>query len=123
MLKNNNNTADYFEPAAVGKNGMNGDEKFLIAGQGPEPQHVWDNENHRFTDEVSGFGIYLCQNIKVGNTCYKQNPIFVVFDGISEADAAAFKFGDEVKVTNLRGYYSRKKYMWRWRADAIEKAK
>ena len=119
MLRTNNQEKhDYFNSSAVQQNGMSTNEPFLIAGQGSEPQYIWDDNSHSFNkDKVRGYGLYLCQN----SGQYVQNPIFVTFDGLSEAKANSFQFGDVVKVEGLRGFFSKRYKCWRWKADEISK--
>lgn len=113
------NSKKIFNEEVVYRAGMNGKGVFQIVGTAPEPQYVWDKDNRKYTDEVSGYGIWVRQS----DGEYQQNPIMIVIPNISENKANDFKFGDFVKLKNFGGYYSRKKHVYRWQADSIYKDK
>lgn len=121
MLQTNIKIDDYYSETLVARNGMCSQAPFLISGQGPEPIFAWSEEQRRFTDELTGYTLYLSQNTTYKGKHYVQNPIAVSFDGMSKSEATSFKFGDTVTVTRLRGYYSRKRKQFRWKADGLKK--
>lgn len=117
MLFNNHNNS-IFDSAVVDRLGMNGDGIFQVVGIAPEPQYIWDKEQQQYSDEINGYGIWVCQ--RDGN--YQQNPIMVVVSGLTEKEANKYVFGESVVFENLGGFYSRRYHVYRWQADSISAA-
>lgn len=108
-----------FSQEVVSHLGMDPAGIFQVCGTAAEPQYAWDPQEQRFTDVVSGFGIWVKQDYKQ----FKQNPILVVVPKLSQKKAENFQFGQSVKFNNLGGYYSRKHHIYRWQADSIDEIK
>lgn len=117
LVNRTNNSNSIFSSEVVERLGMNPDGVFQIVGTAPEPQYAWEPEEQRFTDVISGFGIWVRQDYNQ----FKQNPILVVIPHMSQKKAESFEFGENVQFNNLGGYYSRKKHLYRWQAGDISK--
>lgn len=114
------NSRSYFTADAVLQAGMYPDGDFNYIGQGAEPYYAWDSTNNRFDrDTVAGYGYWVCQNTTDpnGNT-YIQNPVLVQVPG----KEVELQFGDHVTFEGLVGYFSRKRYAYRFQADAVVKS-
>lgn len=117
MLVSRNKNKSIFSQEVVARLGMSPQEIFQVVGTAPEPQYAWNPEEQRFTDVISGFGLWVRQNYKQ----FKQNPILVVVPKLSQKKAESFQFGENVQFKNLGGYYSHKNHTYRWQADSIDK--
>lgn len=117
MLINQNKSNSIFSSEVVSRLGMSPDGVFQVVGTAPEPQYVWEPDEQRFTDVISGFGIWVRQDYKQ----FRQNPILVVIPHMGQKKAESFKFGENVQFNNLGGYYSRKNHVYRWQAGDISK--
>lgn len=117
LVNRTNNSNSIFSPEVVGRLGMDPGGVFQVVGTAPEPQYAWEPEEQRFTDVISGFGIWVRQDYKQ----FKQNPILVVIPHMSQKKAESFKFAENVQFNGLGGYYSRKNHLYRWQAGDISK--
>ena len=117
LVNRTNNSNSIFSPEVVERLGMSPDGVFQVVGTAPEPQYAWEPEEQRFTDVVSGFGIWVRQDFKQ----FKQNPILVVIPHMNQKKAESFQFGENVQFNNLGGYYSRKNHVYRWQAGDVSK--
>lgn len=117
LISRKNNGNSIFSSEVVERLGMNSDGVFQVVGTAPEPQYAWEPDEQRFTDVVSGYGLWVRQDYEQ----FKQNPILVVVPHMTQKKAESFKFGENVQFNNLGGYYSRKNHMYRWQAGDISK--
>ena len=117
LLNRNNNKNSIFSSEVVERLGMSPDGIFQIVGTAPEPQYAWEPEEQRFTDVISGYGIWVRQDYKQ----FKKNPILVVIPHMSQKKAKSFEFAENVQFNNLGGYYSRKNHVYRWQAGDVSK--
>lgn len=117
LINQNSSNNSIFSSEVVKRCSMSSDGIFQVVGTAPEAQYAWDPEEKRFTDVISGFGIWVRQNYKQ----FKQNPILVVIPHLSQKKAESFDFGENVTFNNLGGYYSKKNHVYKWQADSISK--
>lgn len=113
-----------FTKETVLRAGMNAELPFLSCGVAPEPQNPWIDSEKRFDrTTVSGYGYWVCQNEKdTAGKVYRQNPILVVVPG-DEGSFTNLIFGEKVIFTELGGYFSRKKHIFKFQANGIKKVK
>lgn len=117
MLVSRNKNKNIFSQEVVSRLGMDPAGIFQVCGTAPEIQNAWDPEEKRFTDVISGYGIWVRQDYKQ----YKQNPILVVVPHMSQKKAESFGFGENVQFADLGGFYSRKNHLYRWQAKNVSK--
>lgn len=117
MLVNKNKSNNIFSKEVVSRMGMDSTGIFQVCGTAAETQFAWDPQEQKFTDIVSGFGIWVHQDYKQ----FKQNPILVVVPKLSQKKAEEFEFGDNVQFDDLGGYYSKRNHIFRWQARNINK--
>lgn len=110
-----------FTPEAVFQAGMHPKLSFKVCGVAPEPQHPWDDEQGKYDfTKVSGYGFWVCQDVKdLNGTSYRQNPVLVILP----TDEEQLTFGDSVTFDELGGFYSRKKRTYKFQAKSVKKVK
>lgn len=95
LVNRKNNSNSIFSSEVVERLGMSPNGVFQIVGTAPEPQYAWEPEEQRFTDVVSGFGLWVRQDYNQ----FKQNPILVVIPHMSEKKLKALNLGKMFSLT------------------------
>lgn len=107
----------YYKKDTCLRVGINPDLPLVVCGRAPEPQYSWNEKTGKYDGKVNAYGYWLNQFIKDSEGVdWIQNPILVIVDGDQPLQ---FKFGQEVRLDGLGGYYSRRKYRYQFRAKAI----
>lgn len=116
MLQNNKNNYKGGYSTEIASRYVGVNLPLINVTEKPEAIHMYDQDAHRYTDDVVSYRIYVVQNY--GD--YLQNPIAV---RVNSKIPAEFKFGQKLRLKNLKGCLIRDKNGFSkpyFKADSVE---